>query len=112
MLLCVLVAQLFLFAAQWTVAHQAPLPMEFSKQEYWSGLPFSSPGIFPTQGSNPHLLCPVSLASPALAGGFFTTSATWKDAGDKLFLQHMKIRYFVLSQSQLENERQGIEVFS
>ena len=31
--------------------------MEFSRQEYWSGLPFSSPGIFPMQGSNPRLLC-------------------------------------------------------
>ena len=37
-----------------TVAHQAPLSMEFSRQEYWSGLPFPSPGIFPTQGLNPH----------------------------------------------------------
>ena len=44
-----------------TVAHQAPLSMEFSRQEYWSELPFPSPGkifqgIFQTQGSNPHLL--------------------------------------------------------
>ena len=31
--------------------------MEFSRQEYWSGLPFPSPGIFPTQGSSPHRLC-------------------------------------------------------
>ena len=37
----------------WTVPCQAPLSMEFSRQEYWSGLPFPSPGIFPTQGSNP-----------------------------------------------------------
>ena len=35
---------------------QAPLSMGFPRQEYWSGLPFPSPGIFPTQGSNPHLL--------------------------------------------------------
>ena len=41
----------------WTVARQAPLPMRFSKQEYWSGLPFFFQGIFPTQGTNPHLLC-------------------------------------------------------
>ena len=33
-----------LFATPWTVAHQAPLSMEFSRQEYWSGLPFPSPG--------------------------------------------------------------------
>ena len=38
-----------LFVTPWTVAHQAPLSMEFSRQEYWSGLPFPSPGIFPTQ---------------------------------------------------------------
>ena len=41
-----------LFATPWTVAHQAPPSMGFSRQEYWSGLPFPSPGIFPTQGSN------------------------------------------------------------
>ena len=40
----------------WTVACQASLSMGFSRQEYWSGLPFPSPGIFPTQGSNPGLL--------------------------------------------------------
>ena len=39
----------------WTIAYQAPLSMEFSRQGYWSGLPFPSPGIFPTQGSNPGL---------------------------------------------------------
>ena len=47
-------AQLFL--TSWTAACQVPLCMGFSRQEYWSGLPFSPPGIFPTQGSNPHLL--------------------------------------------------------
>ena len=41
----------------WTIAHQVPLSMGFSRQEYWSGLPFPSPGIFPTQESNPSLLC-------------------------------------------------------
>ena len=41
-----------LFAAPWTVAYQAPLSMEFSRQEYWSGLLFLLQGIFPTQGSN------------------------------------------------------------
>ena len=40
------------FAIPWTVALQAPLSMGLSKQEYWSGLPFPSPGIFPTQGSH------------------------------------------------------------
>ena len=62
-----------LFATLWTVAHQAPLSTGFSRQEYWSGLPCPSPGAFPNPG-----LKPVSLRSPALAGRFFTASATWK----------------------------------
>ena len=41
-----------LFVTPWTVAHQAPLSMGFSRQEYWSGLPFPPLGIFLTQGSN------------------------------------------------------------
>ena len=44
------------FATPWTVAHQAPLSVGFSRQEYWSGLHFLLQGIFLTQGSNPHLL--------------------------------------------------------
>ena len=40
----------------WTIAHQAPRFMEFSRQEYWNGLPFPSSGDLLTQGSNPHLL--------------------------------------------------------
>ena len=46
-----------LFATLWTVAHQAPLSLGFSRQECWSGLPFLLQGIFLTQKSNPHLLC-------------------------------------------------------
>ena len=60
-----------LFATPWTVTRQAPLSMEFSKQEYWSGLPFPTPGDLPDPG-----IKPTSFASPALAGRFFTTSAT------------------------------------
>ena len=44
-----------LFATPWTVAHQAPPSMGFSRQEYWSGLPFPLKGIFPTEGSIPGL---------------------------------------------------------
>ena len=42
-----------LFATSWTVAHQAPLSMGFSRQEYWSGLPFPSPGDLPNPGMEP-----------------------------------------------------------
>ena len=52
----------------WAIAHQAPLTMGFSRQEYWRGLPFPSPGDLP----NPRIE-PTSLMSPALAGRFFTT---------------------------------------
>ena len=55
----------------WTVAHQAPLSMEFSRQKYWRGLPFPIPGDLPDSGIEP-----VPLVSPALAGGFFTTVIT------------------------------------
>ena len=57
------------FAAPWAVAYQAPLSMEFSGQEYWSGLPCPHPGDFPNPG-----IKPASFMSPALAGGYFTTS--------------------------------------
>ena len=59
-----------LFAALWTVACQAPLSMGFSRQEYWSDNWESFSRILPDPGIEP-----MSLASPALAGGFFTTSA-------------------------------------
>ena len=42
-----------LFATPWTVAYQAPLSMEFSRQEYWSGFPFPSPGNLPDPGLEP-----------------------------------------------------------
>ena len=58
-----------LFATLWIVACQAPLSVGFSRQEYWSGLPWPSPGDLPS----PEIEL-VSLLSPALAGGFFTTS--------------------------------------
>ena len=52
-----------LFVTPWTVAHQAPQSMGFSRHEYWSGLPFPSPGDLPDPGIEP--------TSPALTGGFF-----------------------------------------
>ena len=61
----------FFFVTLWTVALQAPLSMRFSGQEYFSGLPFPPPGDLPNPGIEP-----MSLKSPALAIGFFTTSAT------------------------------------
>ena len=65
-----------LFVTLWTVACQAPLSMGILQQEYWSRLPFPSPGDLPDPGMEP-----ASPTSPALAGVFFTTNATWEDKG-------------------------------
>ena len=63
----------WLFVTPWTVARQASLSIGFSRQEYWSGLPFPPPRNLPHPGTEP-----TSPSSPALAGGFFTTWATWE----------------------------------
>ena len=67
LLSCVL-SHVQLFVTPWTVACQAPLSMGFSKQDYWSGLPFPSTRDLPNPDNKP-----TSLVSPTLAGGFFTT---------------------------------------
>ena len=60
-----------LFVTPWAaVGHQAPLSMRFSRQEYWSGLPFLSPGDLPDPGIKP--------VPSALAGGFSTTEPPGK----------------------------------
>ena len=56
-----------------TAAHQAPLSLGFSRQEYWSGLPCPSPEHLPDSRTEP-----TSLMSPVLAGGFFKTRSTWE----------------------------------
>ena len=63
-------AQLCLTATPWTVAHQAPLSVELLRQEYWSGLPFPTPGDLSDPG--------IKSVSHALAGRFFTTAPPGK----------------------------------
>ena len=65
------VSHVRLFATPWAVAHQPPLSMEFSRQEYWIGLPFPSLGDLPDPGIEP-----TSLRSPTLTDGFFNTEPT------------------------------------
>ena len=67
------VSHIRLFAFPWTAAHLAPLSMEFSRQEYLSGLPCHPPGDLPDLG-----IKPVSLMSSTLAGRFFTTAPPGK----------------------------------
>ena len=75
----------------WTVAHQAPLSMGFSRQEYWSGLPIPTSGDLPHPGIEPS-----SLASPPLAGGFFSIVPQGKPKLGKIRLDQIsRVRLFV-----------------
>ena len=69
--LCLLTQSCPTFATLYTVAHHTPLSMEFSRQEYWSELPFPPPEHLPSPGIEP-----ASPVSPALADKSFTASAT------------------------------------
>ena len=77
---CVLCSVVFDSLTPWNVAHQAPLSMKYSRQEYWSGLPFPPLGDLPDPGIEPP-----SLESPAVAGRFLTTepprkALTWTNS--------------------------------
>ena len=74
-------SSVWLFVTLWTVACQTPLSMEFSRQEYWSGLPFPPPENLPDPG-----IKPVSLRPLKLAGTFFTTAPPGTTAFSMLLL--------------------------
>ena len=91
-----------LFETPWTVACQAPLSREFSRQEYWIGLPFPSPGNLP----NPDIE-PASLASPALEGGVFTTAPPKAVKWDSLNLKQCDYCYRIhMFSSHLKKKKQ------
>ena len=69
-----------LFATPQTVAHEAPMSMGFSRQEYWNGLPFPPHGDLPDPGMGP-----ISPLSPTLAGRFFTTVSPGNLKKDRWF---------------------------
>ena len=81
-------SHLQLFVTPWTVAHQAPLSTGFSRQEYWSGLPFPPAGDLPNPGIEP-----VSSASPILAGESFTTAPLEKplNSSENLLNKHCSV---------------------
>ena len=85
------------FVTSWTAAHQSPLSMEFSRQEYWSGLPFPPPGDLPDPGIIP--------VFPALASGFFTTEPPGKPP-----TYYIPIVYFVKFW-KYKNKRGIVSVF-
>ena len=67
-MLCAILSHVQLFVIPWTLAHQAPLSLEFSRQEYWNRFSFPSPGDLTNHGIKPK-----SPVSPALANTFFTS---------------------------------------
>ena len=86
-------------ATLWTVAHQVPLSMGFSRQEYWSGLPCPSPGDLPNPG-----IQPMSFMSPALAGRFFTTNPHGKPLiYTYICLIYLHIPYVLIAQGTIFN---------
>ena len=90
-----------LFVTAWSVACQDPLSMGFSRQEYWSGLPCPPPGDLPDPGIEP-----ASPASPALAGGFFTTSA------EALIDVYIQLSHIVVQQKLTQRCKAVIQIMS
>ena len=78
------------FTTPWTIAHQAPLSMGFPRQEYWSELPFLSPGYLPDLGIKPEF--------PSLTGGFFTTEPSRKPSWG--------------SQACIQSDKSGVETMT
>ena len=74
-----LLSRVRLFATPWTVAYKAPLSMEFSRQEYWSGLPFLSPGDFPNPG--------IELRAPTLQADALPSEPPGKFGHDLVSIQ-------------------------
>ena len=87
------------------IACQAPLSMGFSRQEYQSGLPCSPPRDLPNPGMEP-----TSLMSPALAGRFFTTTATWEAL--KQSLAHYKVSMWSERCSVMSDSLRPHELYS
>ena len=83
------------FATPWTLDQQVPLSTGVPRQKYWSVLPFPPPWDLPNPGMEP-----MSLVSPALAGGFFTTSTTW----ETLYVE------YIMRNARLDESQTGIKL--
>ena len=93
-----MISRVWLFAILWTVAHRTSLSIEFSRQEYWSGLPLPTPGDLPDPGIEP-----TTPASPELAGRFFTTAEIEYKAWQYWFGQKVPsgLMYAVMENTEL-----------
>ena len=90
-----LLSHVRLFATPWTVAYQAPLSMGFSRQEYWSGLPFPSPGDLPKPGIQP--------GSPTLYGDALPSEPLKVCTRDYIITMHPALGQFHLPENLLIN---------
>ena len=97
--MCVVVAKLCpTLATPWTAAHQAPLSMGFSRQEYWSGLPFPSPGDLPDPGIEPR--------SPTLQADPLTSAPPGKPLNTRIQSLRRPQRFQGRKGSQVERRRE------
>ena len=96
-----MLSHVWFFATPWTVAHQAPLSMGFSRQEYWSRLPFPPPGDLPNPGAEP-----TSPVSPALQVGSLPTVPPGKSTKEDIQMAKKHIErcsiYFVIRELQIK----------
>ena len=92
-----LLSSVQLFVTHWTVGNQVPLSMEFPRQEFWSRLPFPSPGDLPDPGMEP-----MSLKSAVSAGRFFTTSTASSSVSPSGFPGGSVVKLYLLVQERLE----------
>ena len=90
-----------LYMTPLTVAHQTPLSKELSRQEYWSKLPFPTPGHLPDPG-----IKPMTPASPAFAGGFFTTEPPGKPDLRKMKMKITMRYHFILIRMTVERKKE------
>ena len=90
-----LLSRVQLFVTPWTAAYQAPLSMEFSRQEYWSGLPFSTPGDLPDPGIEPR--------SPVLQADALSSEPPGKS---NIFNKDFK-KWFISNKSQKKRDREN-----
>ena len=88
----------------WTVAHQVPLSMEFSRQEYWSGLPFPSPGELPNQS--------IEAGSPALQADSLSSEASGNEVKVALVVSDSLQPYRLYSPWNSPGQNSGVDSLS
>ena len=98
---CPLLTHVQLFLTPWTIAHQAPLSRGFSRQEYWSGLLFPSPGDLPDPGIKPGSPILQADSSPSEPSRWTSRLSWYKDVAKKLLLLSSKSQFHFTLQPRM-----------